>query len=1171
VRLAFFRRPVLAVALAAAIVSLGAAAAQPAGSDKKGTNAGDKKAAVPEAFPSATVIGVYESVADALRKNPDFFLVKRERYKELVDAEKRLQAHLGRPRPLATTPSKCVLKGKVEGGLVLLQAQFEFDTQKPGEVVRLACGLANATGATLDGRTPALLGGRGRVAPAKGRPGDDEAEGFSVWVEKPGDHQLALDLVLAVAAWPTLTQGFVLDLPRAAMTRLELELPGGAGDIHVGGKVLGETLLKQKNNAVAGPLGAIDRLDLSWKPAQAPSASAVLASEGVIEVRVDNLQVKTEAKLSLRVLGGQVRQWSLLVPLKAVVKADSGDEGRILRIDVVDQKQASLRTIHLKEASASPLNITITSTQPAPQPGSARPAPIGPYAVLGAVRQSGSVLVSNTVADWHLEFAPHGDLTRRGASDEELRRDPALVAAFRYGPVGGGGMRERVSGAISWLDLEAQNVRGQIKTRCEHLLHLETVGDGPRWQVQSKITVTPRWADVDRFTVLLPDGCKFNSEGSNPWPERVRAVTSVDAGRRVEFRLTRGLADPTLQPLTVTIEGTYSAAVNTVVSGRASLSLPRPEGTIEQDGTLTVKVPTTLALGSDFETTGGLELQRQTTHELAWRCPRRSSTGPTRVEVSWQPYRPPVSISSLIDLTLTNQEGRVRQELRYHLPEPALAPPRLLLRVPEAAVSSLRVLEGGELKSVTVPGEALEGAQQGAGGTFRLYQLRPAGQTSGRPGDGAVSRQIALKLDYSFPLKLRPAAPFAVPLIAPDTSLPGDIHLRVWSESGGHLPSDPSRGWSEQNIEEVPGRTRLPVMVLRSSRTDLPLTLRAGEAAAAFTVLIDRALVRVDIGEGGEHNYRVSYRLSRLAGRHLDFELPAPVSLTASLDGKRVEYEPIASDRPELKGRLARLRLSPDLVRKPAILELAYSLTPDRTDSTPVSSTLQAPRLLGEAGGISTRWQITTPSAWVVIAPETGPATGRTWGRRGWLLAPQSSLTGAELERWLAGGEPSAAVVEATSGLTPALVLWRDGTPTVRITHVPQQAWLLACSLVLVLLGLMLARLPLNARRGGGMPVWAWMVLSGLVTAGVLGMLLWPTLAGQIAYGCQPGAAVLLLLAGAQWLMHERYRRQLVFLPSFSRSRTGSSLLRQEAARTGHGEPSTIDAPRPVGSSINRR
>ena len=118
-------------------------------------------------------------------------------------------------------------------------------------------------------------------------------------------------------------------------------------------------------------------------------------------------------------------------------------------------------------------------------------------------------------------------------------------------------------------------------------------------------------------------------------------------------------------------------------------------------------------------------------------------------------------------------------------------------------------------------------------------------------------------LHYTLPLQVRPAERFAIPLAAPDTPSPGEVRVRVWSESG-NLPSEPSAGWSEQNIEEVPDQKSLPGMVLKSSRTDMPLSLRAGETGAAFTVLIDRALVRVDIGEGGVHHYRVSYHLSRL-------------------------------------------------------------------------------------------------------------------------------------------------------------------------------------------------------------------------------------------------------------------------------------------------------------------
>ncbi len=1180
-RLVSFARPVLAVVLAAAIVALGTSSApgrpdKP--DDKAPTGAIDKKKPTDDSLPSGTIIGIYESVAEALRKHPDFYLIRRQRLQELEGAEKRLEALLAGRTTAIRTPSKCVIKGRVDGGLALLQVQFEFDTQKPGQLVRLGCGLASVTGATMDGRTPALLGGS-RTRPAGNGRIDDESEGFSVWVEKPGDHQLTLDLILAVSARtvapPAQVQGFVLDLPRAAMTSMEINLPTGASDVRLTGKLLSESLVKHKNNQLAGPLGAAERLDLSWKPTQAPSASAVLAAEGVVEVHVDEHQVKTEAKLTLSVLGGQVRQWSLLVPPKAEIKPAPGDEGRIARIDTTEQKQVSLRVIHLKETSSSPLTLLITSTRPIPKPGTGRPTPIGPFAVIGAVRQAGSVLVSNAVADWHLEFTPHGDLSRRGASDEELRRDPALAAVFRYGPLGGD------RGTVSWLDLEPQSVRGQIKTRSAHELRLETDGDRARWQVQTTITVTPRWADVDRFLVQIPEGWEFNGEITPP--DRVRAVHYTEKVRQVEFKLTRGQAEPSLQPFDVKIDCTYITPFRLSERGQASLTLLRAQGTTEQDGTVNVRVPNSLELLPDLERApegpNGLELIRQTTHELAWRCPRRSVSVPTRVDVAWQPYRPPVHVVSQTDLTLASEEGRVRQELRFRLPESAVALPRLTLRVPDAARSSLRVLQGGKL---------VAGADGAGAAGFRTYDLRPSAPTpSDRPDQGTDTRQLVVQLEYRFDLRLRPGDRFAVPLVVPDMTASGESHVRVWSESG-NLPSSPSKGWTERNIEEVPNHRDLPVLVLHSSRTDLPLSLRCGEAAAGATALIEVALVRVEIGEGGVQTYRVSYRLSRLAGRNLDFELPAPVNslkLVAALNGMQVHWEPIAAERPEQAGRMARLRLSADLIRKPGILDLSYQLTPDRTDTTAISTTLQAPRLLGDAGGVSTLWQITAPRGWVVIAPEAGPATGRTWGWRGWLLAPQSSRTAADQELWLTGDESQAPVSQTAAGTQPTLVLWRDRTPNVQLRHVPQFAWLLTCSLALVLLGLMLSRLPLTRRAAEGSngavspsgqarsttSVWAWVLLSVIVSVVVLGLLLWPTLSGQIAYGCQPGAAVLLLVAGVQWLLHERTRRQLVFLPSFSRSRPGSSLTRHEAARAAYGEPSTVDVPRATPSSVERR
>src|SRR5262249_55517806 len=160
------------------------------------------------------------------------------------------------------------------------------------------------------------------------------------------------------------------------------------------------------------------------------------------------------------------------------------------------------------------LAVTVTHAQPAPRPGTGKAAALGPFTALGAVRQGGSVLVSNAVLDWHLEFTPRADLTRRAPTDEELRQDPNLAAAFRYGPGAdgpgprGGEPPAHPAGGRSaearpgWLDVEVETVRGQVKARPAHVLTLSADGpDRPRWQVQTAITVTPRWADVRRLVV----------------------------------------------------------------------------------------------------------------------------------------------------------------------------------------------------------------------------------------------------------------------------------------------------------------------------------------------------------------------------------------------------------------------------------------------------------------------------------------------------------------------------------------------------------------------------------------------------------------------------------------------------------------------------------------------
>jgi hypothetical protein len=88
-----------------------------------------------------------------------------------------------------------------------------------------------------------------------------------------------------------------------------------------------------------------------------------------------------------------------------------------------------------------------------------------------------------------------------------------------------------------------------------------------------------------------------------------------------------------------------------------------------------------------------------------------------------------------------------------------------------------------------------------------------------------------------------------------------------------------------------------------------------------------------------------------------------------------------------------------------------------------------------------------------------------------------------------------------------------------------------------------------------------WMV-SGVVVfaAGAALAWQWPFLLLAILYGAAPGLIVIFGVLMSQWLLHERYKRQLLFMPGFTRIKGGSSFIKANSTQRA-ADPSTIDAP----------
>src|SRR5262249_8682970 len=273
-----FRLLALAALVCFAVVLSGPARAQKGDKSDK-SNKSDKtdKADKPASPPPPETIVVVDSLAKALEMAPDLYLLMPDSYRSIQEQLARLKLL---ERPAVQTPTKLVLKGKIDGGLVLLTAQYEFQIDKPGTIVRLGGSPAQATGVSLDGKTPRLLAGRNGAKGAE--------EGFSVQIDKVSDEdkppQLTLDLVLPLATRGG-GQGFSIDLPRAPTTKIEIALPAGSRDVRANGKALTGPSLKGNQTSLWA--GLSDRLELDWKPAAAVAAAAVLTADGVVNVRLD--------------------------------------------------------------------------------------------------------------------------------------------------------------------------------------------------------------------------------------------------------------------------------------------------------------------------------------------------------------------------------------------------------------------------------------------------------------------------------------------------------------------------------------------------------------------------------------------------------------------------------------------------------------------------------------------------------------------------------------------------------------------------------------------------------------------------------------------------------------------------------------------------------------------
>jgi hypothetical protein len=388
--------------------------------------------------------------------------------------------------------------------------------------------------------------------------------------------------------------------------------------------------------------------------------------------------------------------------------------------------------------------------------------------------------------------------------------------------------------------------------------------------------------------------------------------------------------------------------------------------------------------------------------------------------------------------------------------------------------------------------------------------------------------------------------------------------------------------WRDLGTEVVSGRNSLPALVVATDVTHPPLRLRLQDAGSRLPqrTVRDGGLVQVIVDEDGTEYYRARFRVARLGADHLDVELPAPpagLMLQVALDHKRLAWrliEPGESKATEPSSppsnNVVRLTLGPGLAVQSGLLDMTYRLAAGRpVGSWPWRNRLLPPVIHDAVLLGRLHWEITLSSRLVGFVL-TGDAFAEQ--HHDWYGGPPppSAVSAAEFEqRFAAGGSQSPAA-------EPNIVCWRTNLAPLTLFRVPWQMWLLVCSGMVLGGGLLMSFAP-RARVALGFFAVALALGVGTV------VVLWPAALPYVLFGCLPGTGLLIVLLAIQWMIHRQYRRQLVFMPGFTRLKSGSSLIRTDGSRppppvegtegkVREGwprEPSTIDVGPPTGGEAS--
>ena len=1067
-------------------------------------------------LPDGTVV-IYTKSPDDLNPLPEGVLLPAAEYKALQEHLDAARKSMESAKPVA--PSSCDIRGRVvargERLTALLTVTYTVRTAAPRTAVALGTARAFPTAARLpDGKLPVL---------------SSTDDGLAVTLEKPGDQTVTLEVEAPVSArGPRGEPGFELGLPRAAVTTLAIELPGGVKKAQVGlrtGERVGDKPAEAKwsaeepaaLNAKPGergyPLGPVGSLELTWDaplPANAPAARVPPTADIDITIRVEDAQIETTARLRLR---GGAAQWLLTLPPTADVATERLASAGV-PAEAVPNADPGLKrppdagkpawTFRPPDAAADWL-VTAVVRQARPKaadPKSRGPYPVGPFGVPTAARVAGAVrvLAAPTV---RVMLDKSGVGLRRVDTPVPLTPDDEVAGLYRFAttrPVGAG-----PADAAPLCELTTRPLPGF--QRIQPTYTLRRADDG--WRLGVDVKVTPVRAEAEEVLIDVPAGWQaVEATATGELIDQVQVVSETPLVKRLAVKL----VGPQRAAFDFSLTASHASPPS---RRREELTLPRFPGGRESQAKLVASVPEGLEVSGTATSADGSPLTLTAEDRVASGAPPRAvqvvaERGIAKVDLAWQTSRPELAVESRAEVTWNERQAVVAQTLRFQRTEGDARP--ILLSGPAI---DLRVLP-------PTPG-TLEPLDRDT------WQLR-------LPPDAPRDFTVAVSYALALPVRKADAGAARVPvaLLTPDTVSRLDAHVRIWGGTSTRRVARADGPWRELPPEPAADRPSLPWLTLAGNGATLPLAVElADDAGPVAGVAADRALVQTWLAPDGTSVVRGRFQLRRWSGGGVDLEIPAGATPEVYANGRRIDAATLtplpALDSPEMKR--VRVPLPEAKPGKATLLDVRFSTPRDRDPRGSVA--FPVPRLTDAVYRSSARQQWFLPADLIPLVPGSDAAVEQRWSFQGGLLTPTGAVSVGDADAWIASGAEADA--EAGDGnfagvgvaTTDALTARQSRLAAVTVVLVPRVGWSAGCSLAVVVLGIVGYRTR---------PVALGLLLTAVGVAAALGAVLRPQVASQVVHGAQPGVAVALLGYAAVAAVEWYYRRRVAHLPGFTRN-----------------------------------